>query len=194
MIILLVAFAILLVAGGVGLFFALRSVADRLSVSTNQPMPAVSLPAGSPGPSLALPPIHGVTVSQVTATLQARGYRCTDTRHIVDTWITSCTLTDQNGVLYAVSLVGPDSTSVGLISAAFASTSSGQPTSAQASQFFSIVVGAAGQGGQASQASSWIRQNLDAGGDTTVGNLRLHLGRPGTSPGPVLVVTSSSTG
>src|SRR5207237_595504 len=93
-IVLLVVFAFLLVAGGVGLFLALRNVANRLASPANPPMPTVSLPVGSPGTALALPPIHGVTASQVTAALGARGYSCTDSRQVAGTWIAACSRTD----------------------------------------------------------------------------------------------------
>jgi hypothetical protein len=188
--IVLVVFGALLLAGGVGLFFALRGAAGRLS-SANVPIPAVSLPVASPGGgSLSLPPIRGATVSRVTAALVAKGYQCTDTRQVSDTWITSCSLTDdQNKVVYEVSLGGSDSTSVGLISAGLVSTGGGSPTKAEASQFFSVIVGAVGQGSEVAQANSWIPQNLDAGGDTTAGNLRLHLSSP--SSAYLLIVTST---
>ena len=186
----LVAFAVLLLGGGVGLLLALRSAAGRLSPATNPPLPAVSLPVGTPGASLALPPIRGVTVTQITSALKARGYECTDARHVAETWITSCTLTDDhNGVFYDVSVGGSDPTSVGLVSAGLISTRGGQPTNAEAAQFFPTVLGALGQGGAASQATTWILQNLDAGGDTTAGNLRLHLGRPASNY--LLVVTAT---
>jgi hypothetical protein len=186
----LVTFGALLLAGGMGLVFALRGAAGRLSPA-NVPIPAVSLPVASPGgASLSLPPIRGATVSRVTAALVARGYQCTDTRHVSDTWITSCSLTDeQSGVVYEVSVGGSDSTSVGLISAGLVSIGGGTPTKAQASQFFAVIVGAVGQGSEVSQANSWIPQNLDAGGDTTAGNLRLHLSSP--SSAYLLIVTST---
>jgi hypothetical protein len=178
-IVVLALFAVLLLAGGVGLFFALRGAAGRLS-SANVPMPAVSLPVTSPGgAAFSLPPIRGATVSRVTAALVAKGYQCTDARQVSNTWITSCSLTDdQNGVAYEVSLGGSDSTSVGLISAGLISTGGGSPTAAEASQFFSVIVGAVGQGSEVPQANSWIQQNLDAGGDTTAGDLSLQLSRP----------------
>lgn len=186
----LVVFGVLLLTGGVGLFFALRSAAGRLSAST-VPIPAVSLPATSPGgATFSLPPIRGATLSRVTAALTAKGYQCTDARRVSDTWITACSLTDdQNGVVYDVSLGGSDATSVGLVSAGLVSIGGGAPTSAEASQFFSIIVGAVGQGSEVSQANGWIQQNLGAGGDTTAGNLRLNLSRP--SSAYLLIVTSS---
>ena len=180
LIVVLAVLAVLLLVGGLGLVVALRSAADRLSGTANPPVPAISLPASS-GASLALPPIRGVTVTQVTTVLQAKGYRCTVTRHVADTWLTSCSLTDnQHGTFAAVSLGGSDSTSVGLISAGLIPTRGAPPTSAQASELFTTVVGAVGPANVASQADSWIRPNLDAGGDSTVGNLHLHLARPGS--------------
>jgi hypothetical protein len=192
-IVLLVVFAFLLVAGGVGLFLALRNVANRLASPANPPMPTVSLPVGSPGTALALPPIHGVTASQVTAALGSKGYSCTESRQVAGTWIAACSRTDdQTGVFYEVSVGGSDSTSVGLISAGMISTRGSPPTRAQASQFFSTVVGTVGQGSEASQANGWIQQNLDAGGDATAGDLRIHLGRPGSNY--LLVITSRTGG
>jgi hypothetical protein len=190
-VVVLVVFAVLLLAGGTGLFLALRGAAGRLSSST-VPIPAVSLPVTSPGggSALSLPPIRGATLSRVTAALTAKGYQCTDTRRVSDTWITACSLTDdQNGVVYDVSLGGSDATNVGLISAGLVSIGGGSPTSAEASQLFSTIVGAVGQGSEVSQANAWIQQNLAAGGDTTAGNLRLALSRP--SSAYLLIVTSS---
>jgi hypothetical protein len=191
-VVLLVAFAVLLVAGGAGLFLALRSVAGRLSSSANPPMPAVSLPVTSPGTSMVLPPIHGVTVSAVTTDLKARGYKCTDTRELAGAWVTSCSLADQNGDLYQVSLGGSDSTSVGLISAGVVSDLRAPPAPADASRFFLLVVDAVSQGSQSAQVDGWVQQHLDSGGETTAGNLHLQMGRPGSNY--LLVVTSSAGG
>jgi hypothetical protein len=183
-------FAVMLLAGGVGLVLALRSAAGRLSSAANPPLPAVSLPVTTPGSSLVLPPIHGVTLSHVTAALQAQGYTCTDTRQIAGAWVTSCSLTDKSGDLFQVSLGGSDSTSVGLISAGLVSDLRAPPSSAEASRFFVLVVGAVTQGSQSAQVNSWVQQHLDSGGETTSGNLHLQLGRPGSNY--LLLVTSAS--
>ena len=131
-----------------------------------------------------------MTVTQVTTALQAKGYTCTDTRHVPATWLTSCSLTDDQHGTSVVSLAGSDSASVSLVSAGtITRPGGGPPTSAQASQLFTAVVGAVAQGSDASRVNSWIQPNLDAGGHTTVGVLRLDLERPG---GSYLLVISAA--
>jgi hypothetical protein len=181
-IVVLVAFVALILLGGVGLFLALRTAADR--VASNPPMPAVSIPASTPGQGPTLPAISGLTVSQVTTALQQGGYRCASPERAISTWVTSCSRS-QNGLTYEVSLGGSTRTNVELMDAALIGVSRA-PTDADAAQFFTQVMGAMGQGA-GSELTAWIQQNLANGGDTSSGGLDLHLGRTGSDY--VLVVS-----
>jgi hypothetical protein len=183
-IVVLVAFVALILLGGVGLFLAMRTAADR--VASNPPMPAVSIPASTPGRGPTLPAIRGLTVLQVTTALQQNGFRCTGPQRAISTWVTSCSRS-QNGLTYEVSLGGSTRTSIELMDAALIGVSR-PPTNADAAQFFTQVMGAMGQG-SGSEPTAWIQQNLTNGGDTSSGGLDLHLGRTGSDY--VLVVSPS---
>jgi hypothetical protein len=161
----------LVVVGGVGLAVALW--VGPFTATT--PNPVAPIPAVSSGSASAIP---GVTVAHVTGQLKQRGYQCQAPQETSGTWVTDCTLS-QDGVFYDVALLGSTTTEVDEVQAALVNDGR-EPTQADAGPFFSMVIDTLGPINGATQAKSWVLQNLAQGGQTTAGELQLDMGGPPT--------------
>ena len=175
-VVLLVALVGLLTLGGGGLIAALETTTRG---SQDARMPAMSSAPASPAAnSQQVPTLQGVTVAQVTGAFRQQGYHCGASRHMIGTWITTCR-TSREGLYYSVTLGGSTASSVDVVEAGLVGGSRA-PTAADAGPFFAQVMSSLGPGNGAPQASRWVQQNLDSGGDTTAGVIHAHLGHPGS--------------